>query len=67
MARRLEIDDLDNFNMVSSPQLSPDSSKLAFVVCKPQGDEYTTTIWVVDSGNGYPIRFYGEGNPSNPQ
>ncbi|MFH2111901.1 MAG: S9 family peptidase [Candidatus Bathyarchaeota archaeon] len=67
MARRLEIDDLGNFNMVSSPQLSPDSSKLAFVVCKPQGDEYLTTIWVVDSGNGYPIRFYGEGNPANPQ
>ena len=52
MARRLELDDLTKFNMISSPELSPDSSKLAFVVTKPLDDEYPTTIWVIDSGNG---------------
>ncbi|MCW4049980.1 MAG: S9 family peptidase [Candidatus Bathyarchaeota archaeon] len=67
MARKLELDDLTKFNMISSPRLSPDSSKLAFVVAKPQSDEYQTTIWVIDSGNGYPIRFYSGGNPANPR
>ena len=67
MARRLELDDLTKFNMISSPELSPDSSKLAFVVTKPLDDEYPTTIWVIDSGNGYPIRYYSGGNPADPR
>ncbi|MBN2335458.1 PD40 domain-containing protein, partial [Candidatus Bathyarchaeota archaeon] len=67
MARALELDDMTKFNMISNPELSPDSSKLAFVVAKAQDDDYTTTIWVVDSGNGYPIRFYSGGNPSSPR
>ena len=67
MARRLELDDLTKFNMLSSPELSPDSSKLAFVVTRTQDDDYVNTIWVIDSGNGYPIRFYGGGNPADPK
>lgn len=67
MARRLELDDLSRFIMLSNPQLSPDSSKLAHVVTRIEGDTYYTTIWVVDSANGYPIRFYSGGNPLTPR
>jgi acylaminoacyl-peptidase len=53
--------------MISDPQLSPDSTKLSFITTRCNDDEYETIIWVVDSNNGYPIRFYSGGNPLNPR
>ena len=53
--------------MVSSPQLSPDASSIAFVVTVPQGDEYRNTVWVVDSSDGSPLRYFSEGDPANPR
>jgi acylaminoacyl-peptidase len=65
MARRLELDDLDKFIMLSDPQLSPDSQKLSFVVTRCVNDNYYSNIWIVDSNNGYPIRYYTDGSPFN--
>jgi dipeptidyl aminopeptidase/acylaminoacyl peptidase len=67
MVRRLEVDDLTKFNMVSSPQLSLDASMVAFVVTVPEGDKYKDTIWIIDSNNGESLRFYSDGDPANPR
>lgn len=67
MGRRLVLDDLEKFVMLSDPQLSPDSTELSFVVTRCVEDSYVSGVWVVDCAGGNPVRFYGEGNPLNPR
>ena len=61
MGRRLEIEDLNDFVMVSNPQISPDLGKIAFTVAKSddESDNYSTTIWIVNRFNGEPMGFLG--------
>ena len=58
MPRRLEIEDLDKFVMVSQPQLSPDGESLAYVATRVQGDIYIPTLYLVDSKEGSPKKFW---------
>ena len=59
MGRRLELDDLTSFVMVSDPQISPDLDRVAFVVARAdeKKDDYASTIWVVDRSDGEPSMF----------
>ena len=58
--RRLELDDLYCLRLVSDPQLSPDGSRVAFVVTTPDRDKDTnrSVIWIAsfDGGDGEPPR-----------
>ena len=51
--------DLLRIRFVSDPQISPDGSRVAFVVTtlSDQTDEYLSNIWVVDTTGGEPRRF----------
>jgi dipeptidyl aminopeptidase/acylaminoacyl peptidase len=51
MPRNLKVEDLYDILSPSDPQLSPDGSRIAFVVSKPDKDEdaYHTAIWVVST------------------
>lgn len=46
------------------PQLSPDSTKIAFVVIRPdeKRDNYDSTIWVIDRITGNPLMYFGGGS-----
>lgn len=66
MSRKLETSDLERFNMVSSPTLSPDASMIAYVVTRCLDDGYASIITVADTMEGKPLRSYSEGNPKSP-
>ena len=48
--RPLEVEDLYKFISVSSPKISPDGSKVAFVTTKVnrEDDTYDSRIWIMD-------------------
>jgi Tol biopolymer transport system component len=52
-------DDLLRLKFVGDPQISPDGSRVAFVVTtlSQEHDEYTSSIWMVDATGGEPRRF----------
>lgn len=49
-------EDLWHLEAVSDPQVSPDGSRVAFVVSTPDRDKDkpTTRIWVADAGGASP-------------
>ena len=59
MPRAMTPDDLTRIRFVSDPQLSPDGSRVAFVVTTlSEGrDEYLSQIWMVPAAGGEPVRF----------
>ena len=59
MPRRLEIEDLEKFVMVSHPKLSPDGENLVYVVTRAQGDVYVPTLYLADPKDGA-LRKYWE-------
>lgn len=66
--RGITPDDLLRFRLVSSPQISPDGSRIVFVE-KHVGEknEYVTNLWMVDSGGGTPRQFTSGGKDSQPR
>jgi dipeptidyl aminopeptidase/acylaminoacyl peptidase len=57
--RAMTPEDLTRIRFLSEPQLSPDGSRIAFVVTtlSEERDEYLSQIWVVPAGGGEPRRF----------
>jgi len=60
----IELKDLTGFVSAIDPQLSPDSTKIAFVVSRPdeKRDNYDLTIWVIDRTTGKPLMYFGGGS-----
>jgi Tol biopolymer transport system component len=68
--RKIKIEDLRNFKFVSDPQISPDGSKIAFVVSDIDYDEdkYLRYIWIADTETGNLKQFtYSQGADSYPR
>ena len=59
MTRGMRPDDLLRIKWLSEPRITPDGSRIAFVVTTldQERDEYLSTIWVVDWKGGKPRRF----------
>jgi dipeptidyl aminopeptidase/acylaminoacyl peptidase len=59
MPRAMTPDDLTRISFVSDPRLSPDGSRVAFVVTtlSEERDEYLSQIWMVPAAGGEPVRF----------
>src|SRR5437588_517023 len=68
MVRNLTVDDLYDIPSPSDAQLSPDGSRIAFVVSKPDRDSDTnlTSIWVV-SADGNARQFTAGPGDSAPR
>ena len=60
-------EDLWHLEAVSDPQVSPDGSRVAFVVSTPDRDKDkpTTRIWVADAGGASPARAFSSGPTDN--
>ncbi len=58
-ARAMTPEDITRIQWVSDAQLSPDGSRVAFVVTtlNQDKDEYVSNIWMVDTTGGTPRRF----------
>lgn len=56
--------DLTRFVSAFDPQLSPDLTKIAFVVSRAdeRRDNYDSTIWVIDRITGKPLIYFGGGS-----
>ena len=69
MVRRLELDDLKKFVMVSNPQISPGLDKVAFVAARTdeKSEDYSASIWVVSRSDGEPLMFLSGGKDRNPR
>jgi len=69
LSRSLELSDLVRFVSVIDPQLSPDTSRIAFVAVKPdeKRDNYDSTIWVVDRISGEPQTYLSGGSDLWPR
>jgi dipeptidyl aminopeptidase/acylaminoacyl peptidase len=71
MARRpITIDDLYNIQLIADPNISPDGSRIAYVVTTVDREKngYRSNIWMVDAGGGPATRFTsGAGKDSNPR
>jgi len=55
------------FMMASNPQLSPDASRLAYVVTRIEGDDYDTTIMIVDASDGSLLKFLSGKKDRSPR
>jgi len=68
--RKIMIEDLRHFRLVSDPQISPDGDKVAFVHTKINYDEqrYVKHIWMWDKKADKTEQFtYGRGNDTYPR
>lgn len=68
--RKITIEDLRHFRLVSDPQISPDGDKVAFVHTKINYDEqrYAKNIWMWDKKADNTKQFtFGRGNDSYPR
>jgi len=65
MSRSITIEDLYQIKFVTSPRISPDGQRVAFVVTTIDENkhEYRSSIWVAPSEGGDPRRFTG--GPAN--
>lgn len=61
-------EDLLEFQLVSTPRISPDGTRIVFVK-KHVGEknEYVTNLWMVDADGGEPRQFTSGGKDSAPQ
>ena len=67
--RKITIEDLYKYKPVSSPRISPDGKRVAFVVTTidERKHEYRSAIWMVSTEGGEAQRFTaGPANASNP-
>ncbi len=58
LKRSIEADDLFNVRLVSDPQVSPDGSRVVYVVTRldREADDYKAAIWLVPLDGGEPIQ-----------
>ena len=69
-SRKIEIEDLRRFKFVSDPQVSPDGSRVAFVLSsiKYEEDRYERHIWIVDVATGEAEQYtFGQGSDTYPR
>ena len=67
--KKVEISDLGEFKIISSPRISPDGSRIVFVHTELNFDEdtYDNNLWMVDAVKGKPHQFTaGRGKDKNP-
>ena len=63
-------EDFKRFKSISDVQISPDGSRILFVIktVDEKEDDYSSHIWEVSSGGGKPKQFtYGDGRDSCPR
>lgn len=63
-------EDLQDFKLVSDPQISPDGKKILFTLTTVNEDlqDYSSHIWIILSLGGDPTQFtYGDGKDTNPR
>ena len=65
--RGLMIDDLESFKMIARPRLSPRSDKILYLVTIPDGEEYRTTLNIIDRKTGENLWSLNDGDPTNPE
>ena len=68
--RKIKVEDLRRFKFVSDPQISPDGSRIAFVVSVIGYDEnkYRRNIWLADTKTSKLAQFtHGQGSDNNPR
>ena len=68
--RKIKVEDLRRFKFVSDPQISPDGSKIAFVVSVIDYEEnkYKRSLWLADTESGELSQFtHGSGSDNNPR
>ena len=68
--RKIKVEDLRRFKFISDPQISPDGSKVAFVVSiiNYEENKYKRSIWLADTESGGLIQFtHGPGSDKNPR
>ncbi|MCK5671456.1 PD40 domain-containing protein, partial [Candidatus Bathyarchaeota archaeon] len=68
--RKIKVGDLRRFKFVSDPQISPDGSRIAFVVSAIdyKGNKYRRGIWLADTDSGELNQFtQGPGSDNNPR
>lgn len=68
--RKIKVEDLRRFKFVSDPRISPDGSKIAFVVSTIdyEDNRYLRSIWLADTGSGKLNQFtYGPVSDNNPR
>lgn len=69
MGRRLQLDDLDHFVLVSNPRVSPDLERLAFVETRidRERDGYSSSIWILRLKDSEPVQFLSGGQDHHPR
>ena len=68
--RKIKVEDLRRFKFISDPQISPDGSKVAFVVSiiNYEENKYKRSIWLAYTESGGLIQFtHGPGSDKNPR
>ena len=67
--RPITIEDLAAIKLISDPQISPDGTRVAYVVTvmDTEEDAYRSQVWVVPAGGGEPLRYTGGRNDSSPR
>ena len=68
--RKIKVEDLRRFKFVSDPKISPDGSKIAFVVSIIDYEEnkYRRSIWLADTESGGLTQFtHGPRSDNNPR
>lgn len=68
--RKIKVEDLRRFKFVSDPRISPDGSKIAFVVSVINYDDnkYRRNIWLSDTETGELTQFtHGSGSDTGPR
>src|SRR5947209_14249742 len=68
MSRSITIEDLLCIKFLSTPRISPDGRRVAFVVTTidDRTYEYRSAIWMVSTGGGEAQRITGQGNAHSP-
>ncbi len=67
--RPITIEDLAAIKLISDPQISPDGTRVAYVVTvmDTEEDGYRSQVWVVPTAGGEPLRYTGGRNDSSPR
>ena len=67
--RGMREDDLLDFVWIADPQISPDGARIAFtrVAVDREADDYTPSVWIVESAGGTPRALTSGRKDSQPR